>query len=76
MAKITMRVSTEDAVNIILGVCSLIHDKTISDSDTYYGDGGLPVLQDALLIAAKAIDTNTCGGSLTKEVLFIEGSAE
>lgn len=80
MAKVSMSLDTEQAVKIILSVSSILNDKRISIEEsptvTAYGNGGFGVLEDALLMAAKAIDVDNFGGVLTESVIFIEGSAE
>ena len=81
MAKIQFDMSTEDAIHTILGVISLVNGKTLLNGEKYfaphvYEDLGYKIIEDELAKAAKVIDLELFDGHLTKDITWIEASAE
>lgn len=81
MVKIQLDMTAEDAIHTILGVISLVNGKTLLNGEKYFArhsceDLGYKIIENELAKAAKALDLELFDGILTKDITWIEGSAE
>ena len=76
MAKITMKIDTEQAVDIINGCAALICATGSANAAHQYNGYAFLAIENLLLMAAKAIDAEHFNGSKTSEVTWIESSVE
>ena len=76
MAKISFNMDSEEAIYAILGCISLINDKKTTECENLYSDWGFDIIESTLAAAAKALDIEHFNGTLTKEMAWVEGSAE